>query len=221
MFYERAELSDTSLPTSAFEQGISGAASSHAKRAMDVSFALAALLILLPGLLLIAFLVAIETRGQVLFTQQRGGLCGRPFRIYKFRTMRVSEDGAEVRQVTQDDPRVTRLGVFLRRTSLDELPQLINVLTGDMSLVGPRPHALSHDRAFAAAVPAYVRRTTARPGVTGLAQISGCRGEIKCQEDLARRVGWDIEYINSWSIDLDFKIIFLTCAKVFVDKQAF
>jgi len=179
------------------------------------------ILFLLPGLLLIAALVAIDMGGPVLFTQQRGGIGGRPFRIYKFRTMRVAEDGPVVTQAAKQDPRVTALGAILRRTSIDELPQLINVLKGEMSLVGPRPHALAHDEAFAAVTPQYIRRMRARPGVTGLAQISGCRGEIRCPEDLIRRVECDVEYIENWSVGLDFRILAATCTRLFFDERAY
>ncbi|HEY9217550.1 MAG TPA: sugar transferase [Phenylobacterium sp.] len=188
---------------------------------MDVSVSLALFVLLLPGLLLIVLLIATESRGSVIFTQTRGGLRGRAFKIYKFRTMRVAEDGPDIKQATRNDPRVTRVGLFLRRTSLDELPQLINVIKGDMSLVGPRPHAISHDIAWSHQVPHYFRRAFVRPGVTGLAQISGCRGEIQCPEDLLRRTDWDIEYANRWSLALDMKILAATCATVFFDKKAF
>jgi putative colanic acid biosysnthesis UDP-glucose lipid carrier transferase len=191
------------------------------KRAMDVTLALLALIFFSPLLLLISLAIMIESPGPVLFSQARGGLGGRPFRIFKFRTMRVAEDGPEVRQATRQDPRVTRLGAFLRKTSLDELPQLINVLLGDMSLVGPRPHALCHDLEFAAVVPIYANRAAVRPGLTGLAQVSGCRGEVRSIDDVVRRVQHDVAYIDNWSLGLDLRILAATCVKVFFDDKAY
>lgn len=196
-------------------------ATDPAKRAMDLVLTLSALVFFAPLLVLISLAILIETRGPVLFCQQRGGLGGRPFCIFKFRTMRVVEEGGDVRQATRGDPRVTRVGAFLRKTSLDELPQLFNVLAGDMSLVGPRPHALSHDLQFAAQVPAYADRAGVRPGLTGLAQVSGCRGEVRSIEDVVRRVEYDVSYIETWSLMLDARILALTCLKVFFDDKAY
>lgn len=161
-------------------------------------------------LLGIAVLVKIDSPGPVLFRQRRTGLNGMEFSVYKFRTMWVMEDGDAVSQATRADGRVTRLGLFLRRMSLDELPQLINVIRGNMSLVGPRPHALRHDALFGAMVASYPRRFRARPGITGLAQVSGRRGEVRCHDDIAERVRLDNEYIDRWSLALDLKILVAT-----------
>lgn len=184
-------------------------------------FAAAALLVLLPILLLIALAIRLETPGPALFRQRRGGLGGRPFVIYKFRSMTCQEDGGGIRHATREDPRVTPFGALLRRTSLDELPQLINVLKGDMSLVGPRPHALAHDEYYAARLPNYAARTRAKPGLTGLAQVSGWRGEIDELETMAQRVAYDIAYIDDWSLPLDLKLIFLTFTRLPFDRQAY
>jgi putative colanic acid biosysnthesis UDP-glucose lipid carrier transferase len=180
-----------------------------------------ALLFFAPFLLLVAILVRFDSHGPALFRQTRGGLNGRPFVIYKFRTMRVQEDGADIRHCSRDDARVTRLGAFLRRTSLDELPQLLNVLKGDMSLVGPRPHALAHDELYGALLPEYVERTATKPGLTGLAQISGLRGDIADLDMMRRRVLCDIEYIRTWSFALDLRLITATATRVLFDRAAY
>ena len=139
--------------------------------------------------------------------QRRYGFNQKPFRIIKFRTMRALDDGAVVAQATRDDPRLTRIGRWLRRWNIDEIPQLFNVLTGDMSLVGPRPHALSHDHEFERRISLYARRHNVKPGITGWAQINGFRGEIDNEEKLRKRVEYDLFYIDNWSLWLDLKII--------------
>ncbi|HEX7890923.1 MAG TPA: sugar transferase, partial [Ramlibacter sp.] len=151
---------------------------SRRKRAFDMVAACLALLVFLPLLLLIGVAIWMESEGPVLFRQQRTGLHGRPFRIYKFRTMRVTEDGADIRQAVRGDSRITPLGALLRKLSLDELPQLVNVLKGEMSIVGPRPHALAHDLVWRDRVPGYAGRFRTRPGLTGAAQVNGYRGEV-------------------------------------------
>ena len=196
-------------------------ARSRTKRAMDVALSAAALAFLAPLLLLIAIGIWLEDHDPVLFRQQRTGLHGRTFRIYKFRTMTVAEDGAEVRQATKGDQRVTRLGAMLRTLSLDELPQLINVLRGDMSLVGPRPHALAHDETWKVLAPGYASRFRARPGLTGLAQVQGLRGEIRTTEDIWRRVEADNHYIDNWSLALEISILFRTVPLLFHDPRAY
>jgi putative colanic acid biosynthesis UDP-glucose lipid carrier transferase len=135
---------------------------------------------------------------------------GRPFLIYKFRTMRTVDDGRVVTQAVQNDPRLTRLGAMLRDLWIDELPQLINVVRGEMSLVGPRPHAVAHDDLFARIDPRYPRRHRARPGLTGLAQVSGCRGLAADAASVRARTGFDVEYVDNWSLWLDLKIVFRT-----------
>ena len=199
----------------------SNPATNGIKRALDVLGSAGALLFFLPLLLLVAVLVRLDSSGPALFRQKRGGLNGAPFVIYKFRTMRVQEDGAEIRHCTKGDARVTRLGAFLRRTSLDELPQLLNVLKGDMSLVGPRPHALAHDELYGALLPDYRDRTAARPGLTGLAQISGFRGDIRDIDMMRHRVACDVAYIRSWSIALDIRLLVATVGGVLFDKAAY
>ncbi|HEY1926586.1 MAG TPA: sugar transferase [Caulobacteraceae bacterium] len=197
------------------------AAQSQRKRAFDLVAAALALLLFLPLLCLIAAAIRLESGGPVLFRQARTGLGGEPFRIFKFRTMRVAEDGPTVTQATRGDARVTPLGAVLRKLSLDELPQLLNVLRGEMSFVGPRPHAVSHDLQWAAALTSYSGRFRARPGLTGLAQVQGLRGEITSPEALKARVDADIAYIETWSFVGDLKLILRTVPLLFGDARAF
>lgn len=194
---------------------------SRRKRAFDLSAAGLALLAFLPLLLLIAVAIRLEGGGPVLFRQQRTGLNGRAFRIYKFRTMRVMEDGGAMAQATRGDARVTKVGGILRKLSLDELPQLLNILAGDMSVVGPRPHALSHDQAWAGAVPGYAARFRARPGLTGRAQVLGFRGEITSTELLAARIAADNAYIDAWSFRTDLALVARTVPLLLGDQRAF
>ena len=196
-------------------------ADSSVKRAFDCTCAALIIIALAPLLLLVALAIALDSRGPVLFRQQRTGLGGSPFRIAKFRTMRVVEDGDIIRQAQRVDPRITRVGAFLRRSSLDELPQLFNVLTGDMSLIGPRPHALAHDREFARLVETYDQRFRARPGITGLAQASGLRGEIHSVDQLARRIALDNAYIDQWSFRSDLLIFIKTIGVFAFHKGAY
>jgi len=196
-------------------------ATSRTKRAIDLLLSAAALLLFLPLLLLIALAIRYESPGPALFRQQRTGLNGRAFRIYKFRTMRVAEDGPQIEQARRDDARVTRLGRLLRKLSLDELPQLLNVLKGDMSLVGPRPHALCHDEAWSRAVPRYADRFRARPGLTGYAQVRGLRGEVTQPDAIRRRVAADNAYIERWSVAEDLKLIAMTVPLMFKDTAAY
>ncbi|AWN35447.1 undecaprenyl-phosphate glucose phosphotransferase [Methylobacterium radiodurans] len=186
-----------------------------AKRTLDVLLAAVALVLLSPLLVLVAAAVRLESPGPALFRQTRIGFSGRRFQIYKFRSMRVQDDGPVIRQATRDDRRVTRIGRLLRRTSIDELPQLLNVLRGDMSLVGPRPHALAHDDQYTRVIAPYAYRHHVKPGITGLAQVNKCRGETETVDKMARRVSYDIQYINRWSIWLDLRIILLTAVQVF------
>lgn len=181
-----------------------------AKRAIDVVLAAAGLALLAPVLAVIAALVRLDSPGPALFLQRRGGASGEPFKIYKFRTMTVMEDGLDLVQAQVDDRRVTRIGRVLRRCNLDELPQMINVLKGDMSLVGPRPHALAQDLAFSREVALYARRFEMRPGVTGWAQANGLRGEIDAPEKLRARVDHDLYYVDHFSLLLDLRILLMT-----------
>ena len=178
------------------------------KRALDIVGSLLLLVLLAPFLLLVAIAVRIELRGPALFRQRRTGLDGVPFTIYKFRTMRTIEDGDVVTQVSRSDCRVTRIGAYLRRSSVDELPNLLNVLRGEMSLIGPRPHAVAHDRYWSAIIPTYNARQLAKPGITGLAQVEGCRGPTPQIELMAKRVACDLHYIRNWSLALDIAILF-------------
>ena len=182
------------------------------KRLADLLIAALALVLLSPLLLVIALLVSITTPGPVFFTQTRYGLDGRSFRMLKFRTMSVTEDGATpgLQQARRDDPRVTPIGRILRRWSLDELPQLFNVLGGSMSLVGPRPHAVDHNEHYRKLIPAYMQRHLFKPGMTGLAQVEGLRGETAELDAMARRVEADLRYQREWSLSLDLHILLRT-----------
>jgi len=180
------------------------------KRLFDMVIAGAALIVLSPAFLIIAIAVRLDTPGPIFFRQRRTGLNGKVFRIFKFRSMSVVEDGDTIRHATSNDPRVTRVGDFLRKSSLDEMPQLLNVILGDMSLVGPRPHALSHDVHYGALLPEYGLRFAVRPGLTGLAQIKGLRGEIHQLDCMARRITADVEYVRTWSVARDFIILLQT-----------
>ncbi|ACL60711.1 undecaprenyl-phosphate glucose phosphotransferase [Methylobacterium nodulans] len=186
-----------------------------AKRLLDLAFASAALVALFPLLVGVALAVRLDSRGPIFFRQTRIGFSGRRFRIYKFRTMTSLDDGPVVRQATRDDARITRVGRFLRASSLDELPQLINVLRGEMSLVGPRPHALAHDDQYTRLIANYAYRHHVKPGITGLAQVSGCRGETPTVDSMERRVEFDIAYINRWTLWLDLKLIATTAVQIF------
>lgn len=180
------------------------------------------LLILSPLMLLVALAVKLSSRGPVFFTQDRLGIGGRTIRVLKFRSMVVHEesDGA-VTQATRQDPRITTVGAFLRRTSLDELPQFINVLRGEMSIVGPRPHAMAHNAYYQNLVEGYMDRHRVKPGITGWAQVNGYRGETETLEKMQGRVEYDLYYIENWSLWFDLKIIVLTALKGFVNKNAY
>lgn len=191
------------------------------KRAMDVAFAGLALLVLSPLLVTIAIAIKLDSPGPVIFRQRRLGLDSKPFQILKFRSMRVLEDGAVVRQATQNDDRVTRVGRFIRSSSLDELPQLINILFGDMSVVGPRPHAIAHDEYYDARLPDYPKRRSVQPGLTGWAQVSGRRGETPTLNAMKERVQLDLWYIQNWSVWLDIWIILKTAFEVLRNRNVY
>jgi putative colanic acid biosysnthesis UDP-glucose lipid carrier transferase len=191
------------------------------KRVTDVGFSTLILLLLLPLLLVIAVAIKLSSAGPIIFKQRRYGLDGREIAVYKFRTMGVTEDGAEIRQASRTDSRITRVGRVLRRSSLDELPQLINVLQGRMSLVGPRPHAVAHNEEYRKLIKGYMLRHKVLPGITGLAQINGWRGETSNLEDMEARVNYDLDYLRHWSPLLDIKILLLTIVKVFRDDKAY
>lgn len=176
---------------------------------MDRVLAACALLVASPIMLIVAVLIKRESEGPVFFKQERHGLNGEIIKVWKFRSMRLHND-TEVKQATKGDSRVTKVGAFIRRTSLDELPQFINVLQGTMSLVGPRPHAVAHNNYYSDKVNAYLARHRIKPGITGLAQVSGCRGETDTLEKMEKRVELDLAYINNWSLALDLKILLKT-----------
>ena len=180
------------------------------KRLFDFGAALALLFAVSPLLLLVALLIKLDSPGPVFFLQWRHGFNQKPFRIFKFRTMTVAEDGDLVPQATAKDPRFTRIGHYLRRWNIDELPQLVNVLKGDMSLVGPRPHALTHDRDYERRIAFYARRHNIKPGITGWAQVNGFRGPTDTEEKMRARVEHDLYYIDNWSTPLDLYILALT-----------
>ncbi|MCP5152947.1 MAG: undecaprenyl-phosphate glucose phosphotransferase [Ectothiorhodospiraceae bacterium] len=191
------------------------------KRVEDLVLASIICVIIAVPCLLIALAIKATSPGPLLFKQRRYGLNGREITVWKFRTMRVAEDGARVPQARRDDPRVTPLGRILRRTSLDELPQFVNVLAGTMSIVGPRPHAIAHNEEYRKLVDRYMLRHKVKPGITGWAQINGWRGECETVRDMERRVEFDLAYIRNWSVTLDLKIIALTLARLLRDDKAY
>jgi putative colanic acid biosynthesis UDP-glucose lipid carrier transferase len=192
-----------------------------AKRLTDIGLTMLILLLLLPLLALVAIMVKVSSPGPIIFKQRRYGLDGREIAVYKFRTMRVTEDGAHIRQASRTDSRITRIGAVLRRSSLDELPQLINVLQGRMSLVGPRPHAVAHNEEYRKLIKRYMVRHKVLPGITGLAQVRGCRGETARVELMEARVLFDLEYMRRWSPMLDLEIMLATVVAVVKTDTAY
>lgn len=192
------------------------------KRVSDIVIGSLILLLIAPAMVCVAIAVKLSSPGPVFFKQFRHGASGQQVKVYKFRSMKIhQEDEGKVTQATKGDPRVTRVGAFIRRTSLDELPQFINVLQGRMSIVGPRPHALAHNEHYKDLVESYMKRHKVKPGITGLAQVRGFRGETDTLDKMQRRVECDLEYINNWSLWLDIKIIFQTTFKGFVGNTAY
>lgn len=191
------------------------------KRMFDFMVSIIAAIVLSPLLLGIALLVKCSSPGPVIFKQRRYGLDGQEIHVYKFRTMTVMEDGLNVAQATKDDSRITPIGRILRSWSLDELPQLVNVIQGQMSLVGPRPHAVAHNEQYRKLIKGYMIRHKVLPGITGLAQVNGCRGETAKIEEMQARVQYDLEYLRKWSALLDLKILFLTVANLFRGDKAY
>ncbi len=191
------------------------------KRAMDIGLASLALIFFLPLMLLTAIAIKLDSPGPVIFRQARKGFNGRQFVIFKFRTMTVQENGPTVAQATRDDPRVTAIGRLLRSASIDELPQLLNVLKGDMSLIGPRPHALAHDNYFQDIVSDYAFRHHVKPGITGWAQCNGARGATPSIEHISERVKLDLWYVNNWSVWLDLQILVKTTFEVLRKRNAY
>jgi putative colanic acid biosynthesis UDP-glucose lipid carrier transferase len=191
------------------------------KRAIDIVLASIALVLTGPLMLGVAIAVRLTSPGPALFKQRRYGLNGEEIFVYKFRSMRVCEDGALVTQASRNDRRITPLGRFLRRTSIDELPQILNVLEGKMSLVGPRPHAVAHNEQYRKLISGYMIRHKVRPGMTGWAQVNGLRGETDTLDKMRARVEYDIDYLKNWSLRLDFKILLRTAMLVLRDEQAY
>jgi len=196
-------------------------ASGLIKRVSDIVLASAILALISPFMLAIAIGVKVSSPGPVLFKQRRYGLDGREIVVYKFRTMRVLEDGNVIRQATRDDPRVTRFGVFLRACSLDELPQFVNVLQGRMSVVGPRPHAIAHNEMYRKLIRRYMIRHKVKPGITGLAQVNGLRGETSSLDSMQMRIEYDLAYLRSWSLLLDLQIVLKTIFVVLRQQNAY
>ena len=189
------------------------------KRSADVVFSLAILLLILPILIMIAIGVKSSSPGPIIFKQRRYGLDGKEILVYKFRSMSVCEDGGAVTQATKNDQRVTKLGAFLRKSSLDELPQFINVLQGRMSVVGPRPHAVSHNEMYRKLIKGYMIRHKVKPGITGWAQVNGLRGETETLDKMKARIDFDLEYLRNWSPKLDIYIVFRTISVVFKGEK--
>lgn len=192
-----------------------------AKRLTDILLSTTILMLIWPLLLAIALAVKLTSTGPAIFRQKRYGLDGREIVIYKFRTMTVMEDGGLVNQATRNDVRFTRIGGFLRRTSLDELPQFINVLQGRMSVVGPRPHASAHNERYRKLIKGYMVRHKVRPGITGWAQVNGARGETDTLDKMERRIAYDLDYLRNWSVSLDLKIILQTMLMAVRDNNAY
>ncbi|HDO7277744.1 TPA: undecaprenyl-phosphate glucose phosphotransferase [Escherichia coli] len=191
------------------------------KRGEDIILSLLILILIFPILILISCVIKCTSKGPVLFKQIRYGMDGKPIKVWKFRSMTVMENGTVIKQATKDDIRITPVGKFLRRTSLDELPQFFNVLLGGMSIVGPRPHAVAHNELYRDLIEGYMLRHKVKPGITGWAQINGWRGETDTIEKMEKRIEYDLEYIRDWSIWFDLKIIFLTIFKGFIHKTAY
>lgn len=191
------------------------------KRIEDFILTVIILMIAAIPMIIIAIIIKMTSPGSVIFKQHRYGLRGNHIEIWKFRTMNVSEDGDQVKQVQSRDSRVTSFGRFLRRTSLDELPQFFNVLQGKMSIVGPRPHAVAHNEQYRKIINGYMLRHKVKPGITGLAQINGWRGETDTLDKMQMRIENDLSYIRNWSLWLDLKIIFLTISRIFFCKNAY
>lgn len=191
------------------------------KRISDIVIAGLILVLIAPLMLFIAIAVKLSSPGPVLFRQRRYGLDGEEIIVYKFRSMTVCEDGTVIEQARKEDKRVTPIGAILRRTSLDELPQFINVLQGRMSVVGPRPHAVAHNEMYRKLVKGYMVRHKVKPGITGLAQVSGCRGETETVDKMQKRIEYDLEYLRKWSLRLDLEIVLRTVAVVLRDRQAY
>lgn len=205
---------------SVFDSPMKGAMN-FLKRFEDIVLSCVILSVIAVPMLVIAIVVKLTSRGPVIFKQNRYGMDGKKIKVWKFRSMTVTEDGETVTQASKNDSRVTKVGAFLRRTSLDELPQFINVLQGSMSIVGPRPHAVAHNEMYRRKVEYYMLRHRIKPGITGWAQVNGWRGETDTLEKMQKRVEYDLEYIKNWSLWFDFKILLFTLLRGFVGKNAY
>ncbi len=206
---------------SVFDTPLNSALDGFYKRIEDIALCSVILPLIALPMLIIGAAVKLTSPGPAIFKQKRYGVNGEEIEVWKFRSMTVCENNGEIKQATVNDRRVTPLGAVLRRTSLDELPQFINVLQGRMSVVGPRPHAVAHNEFYRKQIQGYMLRHKMKPGITGLAQINGCRGETDTLEKMEMRIHYDLEYIRHWSIFLDIKIVFLTLFKGFVGQQAY
>jgi len=191
------------------------------KRVSDIVLSTLILIMISPILLVLAIGVKMSSPGPIIFRQRRTGLDGEIIEVYKFRSMRTTDDGAVVKQATRDDPRITPFGALIRKTSLDELPQFVNVLQGRMSIVGPRPHAVAHNEQYRKLVKAYMARHKVKPGITGWAQVNGLRGETDTLDKMAARIEYDLEYLRNWTLGLDLLIIARTVKLVFLDRSAY
>jgi putative colanic acid biosynthesis UDP-glucose lipid carrier transferase len=191
------------------------------KRGFDLVVGSTAMLVAAPLMLACVFAIKLTSPGPVFFRQKRYGLSGEEIGVWKFRSMKVTEDGGQVKQASRDDDRITPLGRILRKTSLDELPQLFNVIGGSMSLVGPRPHASAHNEQYRSLIDGYMLRHKVKPGITGLAQVNGWRGETETLEKMERRVEFDHRYIREWSLAMDMKILIKTALVVFRQENAY
>lgn len=220
LLHARAQNIDGIPTISIFDSPMVGAGA-LVKRLEDIVLSTLILCLIAVPMLLISAAVKFTSPGSVFFKQKRYGIDGRSIEVWKFRSMRVMENGAKVTQATRNDSRITPVGAFLRRTSLDELPQFINVLLGDMSIVGPRPHAIAHNEEYRGQISSYMLRHKVKPGITGWAQVNGWRGETDTLEKMQKRVEFDLAYINNWSLWWDLKIVFLTLFKGFVHQNAY
>lgn len=206
---------------SVYDTQLNRTTSKMIKRVEDLLMSSIILIVISPLMLIIALMVKATSKGPIIFSQKRYGLDGKPINVYKFRSMTTLDNGVQVEQATKNDKRITPFGSFLRKTSLDELPQFINVIQGNMSIVGPRPHAIAHNEEYRQIIPKYMQRHMVKPGITGWAQINGLRGETDTIDKMQKRIDYDLHYINSWSVWLDIKIISLTIIKGLTHENAY
>jgi len=206
---------------SVYDSPLNSTGNAMMKRIEDITVSILIIALISPILLAIAIAIKLTSKGPAIFKQRRYGINGEEITILKFRTMTVCDDGTEITQVKKNDTRITKLGNFLRRTSLDELPQFFNVIMGKMSIVGPRPHACAHNEQYRKLIPKYMLRHLVKPGITGWAQIHGWRGETDTLDKMEKRIEFDLYYIENWSLWMDIRIILLTFFKGFINKNAY